>query len=168
MMSIRTLVVVTLTAISLVACGPSAGQIKTARSARYQTDASVAFQAAVAALKANDYKVVAADPINGRAVSDSRYYEVDGTHASRNSEGQPVITSAGAIILTVELQVKADGSTFYVDVLPHVQSVTANFSAPADLAPDSPAMPGWVSGKIDNLYLSIYDGLKKNAVAPGT
>ena len=32
-----------------------------------------------------------------------------------------------------------------------------------DLAPDDPAMPGWVEGKVDSLYLAIHEQLKPHA-----
>lgn len=167
-MSVRSVVFVVLAVFALIACGPSAAQIKTARTARYHADASVVFQAGVAALKANDYKVEQADPVTGRASTTGKWYEVDGTSMSRDSRGQAQMTSAGGILLSVEIAVQVDAGSFWVDVIPHVLQARSGYSAPLELKPDDPAMPGWVSGKLDNIYVSIYDGLKQYAAQPGS
>ncbi|MBK7078865.1 MAG: hypothetical protein IPH44_42035 [Myxococcales bacterium] len=152
---------------ALVACGPSSAQIKTARTARYHTTASAAFQAGVAALKDNDYKIQQVDPVAGRAITDVKWYEVDGTSMSRDSEGRPQMTSAGGIMFAVEIAVMPDADTFYVQVIPHVQQMKAGYSAPFDIKEGDGAMPGWVTGKLDNLYMSIYGALKKDVAVPG-
>lgn len=166
-MSFRSIAFFLVAAFALVACGPSSAQIKTARTARYNASAAEVFQAGVAALKANDYKVEQVDPVAGRALTSVKWYEVDGTSMSRDSDGRPQMTSAGGIMFAVEIAVVPDASTFYVQVIPHVQEMKAGFSAPIDIKEGDGAMPGWVTGKLDNLYLSIYDALKKSAATPG-
>ncbi|MBL8621482.1 MAG: hypothetical protein JNK64_09270 [Myxococcales bacterium] len=152
---------------ALVACGPSSAQIKTARTARYRTTASAAFQAGVAALKDNDYKIQQVDPVAGRAITEVKWYEVDGTSMSRDSDGRPQMTSAGGIMFAVEIAVLPDADTFYVQVIPHVQQMKSGYSAPFEIKEGSGEMPGWVAGKLDNLYVSIYDALKKDVATPG-
>ena len=166
-MSFRSIAFFLVAVFALVACGPSSAQIKTARSARYNTTASAAFQAGVAALKANDYKIQQVDPVAGRAITEVKWYEVDGTSMSRDSDGRPQMTSAGGIMFAVEIAVQPDGAAFFVQVIPHVQQMKSGYSAPFDIKEGDGAMPGWVTGKIDNLYLSIYDALKKDVAAPG-
>lgn len=150
-----------------VACGPSSGQIKTARTARYHTTASVAFQAGVAALAKNNYKVAVADPVAGEARSVERWYEYDGTFVNTNSNDQ-VIRKDGMIVLTMQVAVVADGETFRVEVTPLAAQFRDGYSALNQLKPDDQAMAGWILGKVDNVYLSIYEALKQDAVAPGT
>ena len=166
-MSLRSITFFLLAVFALVACGPSSAQIKTARTARYHTTASAAFQAGVAALKDNDYKIQQVDPVAGRAITDVKWYEVDGTSMSRDSEGRPQMTSAGGIMFAVEIAVMPDADTFYVQVIPHVQQMKAGYSAPFDIKEGDGAMPGWVTGKLDNLYMSIYGALKKDVAVPG-
>ena len=145
-MSLRSITFFLLAVFALVACGPSSAQIKTARTARYHTTASAAFQAGVAALKDNDYKIQQVDPVAGRAITDVKWYEVDGTSMSRDSEGRPQMTSAGGIMFAVEIAVMPDADTFYVQVIPHVQQMKAGYSAPFDIKEGDGAMPGWVTG----------------------
>jgi len=152
---------------ALVACGPSSGQIKTAREARYHATASETFQAAVAALASNDYKVAAADPVAGRARTVQRWYEYDGTFVNTDSDGN-VVTKDRMIALTLEVAVVADGDTFRVEVTPIAAQFRDGYSALAQLKPDDTAMSSWIAGKVDNVYLAVYEGLKKDVVVAGT
>ena len=164
-MSLRSFAFAMFVGLAVVGCGPSAAQVKTARTARYQTTASAVFSAGVTALKQENYKVAQVDPVASRAVTEPRWYEVDGTSMSRDSDGRPQLTSAGGIMLSIEFGVVADGSQFRAEFIPHVLEQRNGLSAPLEIKPDDPAMPGWVSGKLDNLYLGTYDALKQHAVA---
>lgn len=119
-MTLRSIVLSLFAVFALVACPPSAAQLQTARTARYQASASEVFQAGVAALKANNYKLKSADAVTARALAEERWYEVDGTTMSRDSEGRPQMTNAGGILFAVEVGVVADGDAFRVEVIPHV------------------------------------------------
>lgn len=168
-MSLRTIVfalVAVVAVVAVVACGPSAAQINTARTARYRTTASAAFQAGVAALTSNDYKVAAADAVAGKAQSVPRWYEADGTFVNTNADNQ-VIMKDGMVVLTLEVGVVADGDSFRVEVTPIANQFRDGYSATFPLKPDDAAMSSWIAGKVDSVYISIYDRLKKDAVVPG-
>lgn len=149
---------------AFVACGPSSAQIKTARTARYQVTAAEAFQAGVAALDAGDFKIQVADPIASQAVTVPRWYEADGTFTAKDADGKPLLTD-GAINLTVELTVVAEGEAVRVNVVPVVLQARTGYTQGVRIEPDSPNMPGWVTGKIDNVYLSIHGRLKTKVIA---
>lgn len=166
-MSLRMIVLGLVAGLAFIACGPSAQQIKTARTARYHTTASTAFQAAMSALSKNDYKIGAADPVAGRARTVDRWYEYDGTYVAKNSDDK-VITKDRMVNLTIDVAVVADGDAFRVEVTPQAMQFRDGYSALQQLGPNDPAMSGWITGKVDNIYISIYDALKKDAVAPGT
>jgi hypothetical protein len=165
-MTLRSIVLSLFAVFALVACGPSAAQLQTARTARYQASASEVFQAGVAALKANNYKLKSADAVTARALAEERWYEVDGTTMSRDSEGRPQMTNAGGILFAVEVGVVADGDAFRVEVIPHVWRKRDGSSLPEPIKPGAVEMPGWVAGKLDNLHLSVYEALKAKAAAP--
>jgi hypothetical protein len=166
-MSPRLVFFALLAGLALVACGPSSAQIKTARTARYHSTASATFQAAVSALASNDYKVAAADPVSGKARTVDRWYEYDGTYVAKDSQDQ-IVTKDKMIDLTIQVAVVADGDAFRVEVTPYAMQFRDGYSQLTELKPDDPAMSGWISGKVDNIYISIYDALKKDAVAAGT
>lgn len=166
-MSLRIIVFALVAGLAFIACGPSSGQIKTARTARYQTTASATFQAGVAALAKNDYKVAAADPVAGKARTVERWYENDGTFVNTNSDGE-VIKRDGMVVLILELAVVADGTMFRVEVTPVAAQFRNGYSALVPLKDNDAAMSSWIVGKVDNLYLSVYEALKSDAIAPGT
>lgn len=166
-MLLRAIVSVVLVGLALVACGPSSGQIRTARTARYHTTASAAFQAGVAALTQNGYKVANADPVLAKALTTGRWYESDGTFAMKGGDDL-VIQQEGMIFLTLAIAVVPDGDAFRVEVTPHGLQHRAGYSAGFPLKPSDPSMSGWITGKVDNVYLSVHEALKKDAVAPGT
>lgn len=152
---------------AFVACGPSSAQIRTARTARYKTTASAAFQAGMSALSANDYKVAAADPVAGKARTVVRAYEADGTYAARNSDDE-VAPKDGMVFLAIDIAVVPDGDAFRVEVTPLAEQFRNGYAKTFPLGPEDPAMAGWITGKVDNIYLSIHEALKKDMVAPGT
>lgn len=162
---IRILAFTLLAGLVLVACGPSAAQVKTARTATYNTTASVTFQAAVSALKANDYKLAAADPVTGQAESVTRWYEEDGTFVAKNSDDE-VVQKDKMIALTMHVAVVPAGGGFRVEVTPHATQLRSGYSALVPLTEHDAPMTSWIAGKVDNLYVTIYDTLKKDAAAP--
>lgn len=162
-MLLRTFGLLLVVVFGFVACGPSAAQVKTARTAKYRVTAAQAFQAGVAALDSNDFKIKVADPVASQAVTVSRWYEADGTFAAKDADGNPRLQD-GAINLTVELEVLADGEAVRIDVRPVVVEMRTGYSQGVRIEPDSPQMPGWVTGKLDNVYLSIHDRLKADVV----
>ncbi|MEZ4398622.1 MAG: hypothetical protein R3B06_01290 [Kofleriaceae bacterium] len=164
-MTLRSIVFTFVAIFAMVACGPSAAQIKTARTAQYNTTASAAFQAGVAALPANGFKIDQADPVAGRALSQARWFERDGTSAAKDANGNPRVAD-GAVVVAFEIGVVSEGSTVSVKVVPHVQQHRDGLSATVPLAEDDPSMPGWIHGMLDNIYLDIYNKLKASAVAP--
>lgn len=166
MLSRRALPLVAL-ALLLVACG--GGQAKVARTAQYKTDANTVFKAVVDAT-GQKHKVERADAPSLMLVTVPRWYEADGTYAPMDASGEGAMLQDKAILLMYEVRVvqgAVDG-TFQVNVIPHIRQKRSGYSALVDLAPDDMAVPGWVHGKTDLLYETIYASLKPYAVtAPG-
>jgi hypothetical protein len=55
--------------------------------------------------------------------------------------------------------------TFKVEVTPQMQQRREGYAAPIELKEDDLSVPGWVHGKTDDLYETIYTSLKTYAVA---
>ena len=127
----------------------------------------MAFQAGVAALVDNDYKVANADPVQAKAITAGRWYESDGTFARKNPDGRAA-QQDGMIFLTIVIAVVADSDAFRVNVTPHALEHRDGYSVEFPLKAADPAMSGWIADKVDNVYLSIHAALKPHAVTPGT
>lgn len=167
-MSFRSFAFTIVAALALVACGPSAAQVKAARTAQYHASASIVFQAAVGGLKDNKHEVDQADPSSGVALTKGRWFESDGNFVSKDADSKPMVRD-GDVVVAFEVAVVAEGQDFRVDVIPHVQQLRSGYSALFEIKVGDPQMPGFISGLVDSIYLSIHGRLKNVAVvAPAT
>lgn len=159
--------VVTL-ALAVAACGPSAGQVKTAREARYQTEPNVAFTAVMDAVTAR-YKVDRAAAATGELLTVARWYEPEGNLEDRDASGSAAQLQDGSVLLRfhVRVVVEAGAGAVQVVVTPQAAVMRTGYAQPVALAPDDLALPGWVHGKTDDLYLAIYAKLKTYEIKPG-
>lgn len=167
MLSRRALpLVVAATFVALAACG--GGQAKVARSAQYKTDATVVFKAVVDAA-GQKYKVDRADAPSGVVLTVARWYEPEGNLEDMDASGDAAQLQDGSVLLRYEIRVVpgvVEGA-FKVDVIPQVAVMRTGYARPVDLKPDDLAVPGWVHGKTDALYETIYASLKTYAVPAG-
>lgn len=146
------------------ACGPSSGQVKTAREASYRVDADTAFRAVVDTV-ARKYKVINADAPGGMLRTEDRWYEQDGTYEDKNANGG-VMVESGSVVMYYLVKLAGGPSEYKVEVLPMVAQMRHGYAAPVKLQPDDLGYPGWVIGKTDDLYLEIHEALKAYAVTP--
>jgi hypothetical protein len=151
-------------AIGAAGCGPSSGQVKTARTATYRADADTVFRAVVAAV-AKDYKVINADAPGGMLRTEDRWYEQDGSYEDKTADND-IMAADGSIVMHYVVKLAGGPTDYKVEVLAMVAQVRTGYAAPVRLQPDDIGYPGWVLGKTDNLYLAIYESLKPYAVAP--
>ncbi len=156
---LRRLILGILVAVALVACGPSAAQIHTARTARYQIELPAAYAAVLDALAAQHYQLRISDRARGLFVTTSRYYEPDGT-----TSGEQV--DAGAINFGLAVEVYGDETCRAISILPVATKWRGDGLLRDRLATDDPRLPGWVEGKIDSLYVAIYARMKDHVVTP--
>lgn len=146
------------------ACGPSSGQVKTARSATYRADADTVFRAVVDAV-AKEYKVINADAPGGMLRTEDRWYEQDGSYEDKTADNA-IIATDGSIVMHYVVKLAGGPTDYKVEVLPMVAQVRTGYAAPMKLEPDDVGYPGWIVGKTDNLYLAIHESLKAYVVAP--
>lgn len=147
----------------LVACG--GGQTKVARTAQYKVDATTIFKAMVDAT-GQKHKVERADAPTLTLVTVPRWYEPDGNFEDMDASGNAAMIQDGSILLMYEVRATpgAAEGTYKVDVIPHIRARRSGYAQPVDLKPDDLSVPGWVHGKTDDLYETIYASLKTYAV----
>ena len=149
----------------VVGCGPSAGQVKQAKEARYQAEPNVVFKAAADAV-ASRYKIQNADAGAGVILTVARWYEKDGTFEDKAADGSQVMAEDGSVLLAFEVRVVGKPGPLQVQVVIHAKQIRSGYSALYELRQDDPAMPGWVTGKVDDLYVTIHDSLKGYQLSP--
>jgi hypothetical protein len=145
-----------------VACGPSSAQIKTARTARYQATPHAVFEAAIDACKENG-GIDQVDEDRAVVFTKSKWYQRDGSTEGETGDGKFMVTD-GSVLVSLMVEVKSDGDARWVEITPLVLEHVSGSPQPREIAPDDPSMPGWVEGKVDNLYVAIHDRLKTTAL----
>jgi hypothetical protein len=151
-----------LAASALAACGPSGKQVASAKTARYQGDRLQIFAAMKQAVAAK-YKIDKADEAALGLQTEVRWYNPEGQAVSSPmGDARDVPDKSLGIALVVELL--PEGERHVVSVKPLIVRYNKGQPNPDVLQPEDPSLPGWVSGKGDNLQVEIYEALKEYAV----
>ncbi len=153
--------VVFLLVAAVVACGPSAAQIKTAKSAQYKGDGAAIFKI-VLDTTAETYKV--ADAHQGEdgfvLVTQPQWYSPEGGRQSAGTGDYVQIDYRSVRLeLIVEL-VSMDMGKYAVTVTPRTFQHVSGSPQPRELTPDDPNLPGWIPGRVDSLQLEIHNRLQ--------
>ena len=145
----------------LVACGPSSGQIKTAKTAVYVAPPADLFRIAMEVAAAT-YKIGDTDEAAFQFVTRSRMYSIEGEPRSL-TDG---MTTKGpnSIELAFHIEVvEVEPRRYAIVITPRTLKYTSNMVAPQELAPDAVDLPGFVSGRVDTMAFEIYERAKAHA-----
>jgi hypothetical protein len=160
----RNLILTTLAVVALAACGPSSKELSGAKTARYKGDKIAIFNAAKEVVAAK-YTIEKSDETVLGLNTTNRWYTPEGLAASERDMRDVPDKSLG-IMFVVKLV--PDGENWVVAIEPRVQRYFAGRPNTDKLNVDDPSIPGWATGKIDNLALEINTALKQYEVkSPG-
>jgi hypothetical protein len=158
-----TLVVASVIAIAVWGCGgASSAQVKEAREAKYDAPPEVVFNAVLEAV-GSLHKIAGHDPSQGIIETESRWYDPSGTSAPRSADDGAYVVD-GSVLLGFAVGVRGEPGAWHVEVLPLASQVVAGSPQGRELRPGDPAMPGWVQGKVDNIFVAVHAKLKEYAV----
>ena len=152
----------------LVACGPSAAELKTAKTASYVGDPKTMFETVIATT-GETYKVAEAtqDGETYKLITAEQWYSPEG---GRQSSGTGDYVQIDDRSIRLQLLVEMTSQTIsdtrtrtMVVVTPVAYQHIAGSPQPRELKPDDPNLPGWVSGRVDSLHLAIHKSLQKYA-----
>jgi hypothetical protein len=160
----RGLLLLQFVAVLWLGCGPSAAEIKTAKTATYRGDASAMFDEVIAATE-ESYKIADATKDDGRyaLITLAQWYNPEGGRQSAGA-GNYVQIDDHSIRLELIVELVDAEPGFMVTVTPKTFQHIAGSPQPRELKPDDPNLPGWVSGRVDTLQLEIHKRLQKYAV----
>jgi len=149
----------------VAACGPSDAQIRTAKTATYATEPQRVFELAMDAAR-ESYKIGGVDQARLVFATVPRVYNPDGGLESTGADDYLHFQDHSMrVSLLVEIVVTADHHVA-VTVTPRAQELLAGSPKPRDIAPDDPALPGFVHGRVDALAYAIFERAKPYYVAP--
>jgi hypothetical protein len=146
----------------LVACGPSAGELKAAKTAHYKGDKIAMFNVAKQVTESK-YHLQKSDENALGMQTVGRWYTPEGLAASeRGDDMRDVPDKSLNIALVVTLV--PDGDAYVVNVKPLMMRYHAGSPKPEPVGEDDPSVPGWAQGKVDQLALDIHTALKNYEV----
>ena len=151
-------------AVLLVGCGASSAEVKAAKTANYTGEPDEMFKIVVDTT-GETYKVADAGKTDdGYALSTvPQWYTPEGGRQSAGSEGY-VSIGAGSIRLEMIVEmVPTESRRYLVSVTPRTFQHVSGSPQPRELKPDDPYLPGWVSGRVDSLYVAIHNRLQNYA-----
>ncbi len=163
----RNLLVSLAVLVAVAACGPSGRDLGLAKSARYQGDKLVLFGAVKAATESK-YKLEQSDETTLSLQTAGKWYGADGSFSTWDPTNPKADNRTGVdeqhynIMLTVRLL--PDGDKYVVSVEPTILRSTVGRPNADKLSPKDPSMPGWVTGKVDELAFNIYNSIKQYEV----
>jgi hypothetical protein len=154
--------IVSLAVVGLVACGPSSNEVKTSKEAHYNGDKLVLFQAARTATEAK-YKLAKVDETTLGLQTVGRWYNPEGQIASERGDDMRDVPDK-SINITLVVTLLPDGESWVVAVKPVMMRYFQGRPNPDKLEPNDPSVPGWATGKVDNLSVEIHEALKQYEV----
>jgi len=153
---------VAILALAVFACGPSSKELAGAKAAHYKGDKLVLFAAAKTATEAK-YKLQKSDETTLGLQTDGRWYTPEGLAAAeRGGDMRDVPDKSLEIAFVITLQ--PDGDAWVVNIKPLMIRYHAGSPKPEPVAENDPSVPGWATGKVDQLALDIHEALKQYEV----
>jgi len=147
--------------VAAIACGPSSSEIKTAKTATYKADPSEVFRIAQETA-AQTYKIAEARPEQLAFMTEMQWYNEEGGRESAGA-GDYVQINDKSVQLGLIVEV-VQGNEVRVVVTPKTFQHLSGSPKPRELAPTDPNLPGWVTGRAEQLQLEIHKALEKYAV----
>lgn len=157
-------IVVGLASVALAACASNAA-MQAARDARYQGNRNAMLEVVLDTVQSR-YEVVNVNPETGLIVTRDRLYEKDGTFEDKKlASDVDYWIEDGSIVLRYQVQLRTAGPEYRVEVTPVIAQIRSGYSAPFPIGADDLAVPGWVTGRTENLTLAIHDALASYRVS---
>jgi len=149
-------------ALAIAACGPSSKELSGAKTAHYKGDKLVMFGAIKTAV-GDKYHIQKSDENTLGLQTIGRWFTPEGLAAGeRDGDMRDVPDKSIQIALVVTMQ--PDGDAYVVTVKPLMLRFLAGSPKPEPLTADDPSVPGWATGKVDQLALDIHTALAQYEV----
>jgi hypothetical protein len=152
--------------VAFAACGPSNSELRTAKTAVYNTDGSQLFRIAEQAAGAENYKIAGVDDGHLTFETVPKWYSPEGDLQSAGADDFTRVDQHSVKVSFVIAVTSTGPNQFVVMVTPHTWQYVAGSPQLRELEPGDPYLPPWVNGRADTLSLSIYDQAKGMAVTP--
>ncbi len=143
----------------VAACGASAAELKTAKTAWYKLPAHDLLAIAEDVASEN-YKIADVNESELTFMTAPRFYSPEGDLESPGAGGFVQMRDRSVEVAFIVQVVQLESGDCAVTVQPKTFQVISGSPKPRELAPDDPGLPPWVHGRADALSLAIYDRAK--------
>ena len=145
------------------ACGPSQKEVRTAKEARYKTEPAVVWKAITDAVR-SEYPRTYYEVTDTTLVSDWHLIERDvDDQATEYGKRGGMNTKAGKFM---RVKITVAGPPWTISIEGEAALYRPGYAALIPYKRHSEEEPGWVDGRIDQLYVLIHDKLKTYETAP--
>ena len=148
--------------LALVACAPSSGELKAAKTAHYKGDKVEMFNVAKQVTETK-YKLQKADEASLGMQTEGRWYTPEGLAASERG-GSILDVPDNSLNIALVVTLVPDGDAYVVQVKPLMIRYHAGSPKPEPVNEGDPSIPGWATGKVDQLALDLHQSLKQYEV----
>ncbi|MDB4957224.1 MAG: hypothetical protein JWO36_4793 [Myxococcales bacterium] len=143
--------------LALAACGPSAAELRTAKTATYTADSMKLLKLASEAAQNEHYKIGEVDAADDSFMTVPIFYGPEGDLQSAGSEGVVHISDRSVRVSFIVKVIEIDSRQAMIAVTPKTFQVITGSPKPRELAPDDPNLPPFVRGRADALAMAIYN-----------
>lgn len=152
--------------LAFAACGPSNSELRTAKTAVYNTDGSRLLVIAEQAAGEENYKLGGVDDGHLTFETVPKWYSAEGDLQSAGADNYTLVRGHSVKVSFVVAVTSTGPNQFVVTVTPHTYQYVSGSPQLVPLEPNDPYLPPWVTGRADNLSLMIYDRAKGLAQPP--
>ena len=147
-----------LVGVVMAACGPSATELRGAKTAVYTVDdGSRLLQLAEQAAADENYKLGAVDDGHLTFETLPRWYSAEGDLQSAGADDYTKVDNHSVRVSFVVAVTETDMHHFVVTVTPHTWEYVAGSPQLRPLEPEDPNLPPWIHGRADTMSLKIYE-----------
>ena len=148
----------------LVACGPSAAELKTAKTTTYRINARDML-ALAADVAQETYPIGSVNEGEHSFITAPRWYGPEGDLESPGAGGFVNLRDRSVEVAFIVQVVEYGGGDVAVTVTPKTFQKLGGSPKPRELSPDDPYLPSFVHGRADQLAIDIYNKAKPYAYA---
>jgi hypothetical protein len=149
----------------VLACGPSAAELRTAKTAVYAGDVNRIVALAEAGAGDEHYKLGSVDDGHLMFETEPRFYSPEGDLQTPGAGDYVKIDNHSVKVSFVVTVTAIDTNRYSITVVPRTWQYIAGSPQMRELAPDDPNLPPFVRGRADALSIAIY-GRTQGYVAP--
>jgi hypothetical protein len=148
----------------VAACGASAAELNTARTATYKMR-PIELMELSEQVASENYKIGEANDAELTFITAPQWYGPEGDRESPGAGGFVNLQDRSVEVALIVQVVRLDSGDSMVTVTPKTFQLIKGYPKPRELTPDDPNLPPWIHGRADALTLAIYDRAKPNAVS---